>query len=132
MRLFVWIILIVLSSFDNVVSNKNSLKPNTLYIIIGSDWCPNCKSLEKQILSDTSFMNYCHNYNVSIEKIDFPQRKSLPDSVVQSNGQLAEKLNFDGNFPSIYYINSKMGICQIDQTKSNVKDFIEALKSCKN
>ncbi len=132
MKYFILLIIILLYSFDKGVSNNLDVKPNTLYIIIGSDWCPNCKSLEQRILSDTIFQKYCKSNNLSIEKIDFPQRNTLPDSIVKLNGQLAEKLHFDGSFPSIYYINPKLGICQIDPSKKNVSDFIEALNSCKN
>ncbi len=51
--------------------------PTTLYIFTGSDWCPNCKALDKNVLSDTAFIRAMADNKVSIEIVDFPQRNKI-------------------------------------------------------
>jgi thiol-disulfide isomerase/thioredoxin len=72
-----------------------------LYVFTGSDWCAGCIRLEKQILSDTSFLEGMRAHEVNVEKIDFPQRKKQAVHVVTYNRTMAEKLSFDGTFPSL-------------------------------
>jgi thiol-disulfide isomerase/thioredoxin len=72
-----------------------------LYVFSGSDWCAGCIRLERQVLSDSSFIENMKVNQITIEKIDFPQRKKLTREVSEYNRAIAQKFNFDGAFPSL-------------------------------
>ncbi len=50
-----------------------------LYIFTGSDWCVNCKRMERNILQDTLFIMTMNNHHIRVEFLDFPQKK-MPQS----------------------------------------------------
>lgn len=72
-----------------------------LIVFEGSDWCQNCRKLEKNVISDTLFGRFLTQNNIKLIRIDFPQRKILSKVQMQSNQVLAEKFQFNGVFPTI-------------------------------
>lgn len=72
-----------------------------LIVFEGSDWCPQCRRLEKEILNDSLFLTQLQSHSVFIERIDFPQRKKLSEPTRLYNTTIAEKYAFDGSFPTI-------------------------------
>ena len=72
-----------------------------LYVFEGSDWCTNCARLEKNVLADASFLDQINLLDIRIERIDFPQRKNLPEEIREHNIQVAEKYAFDGIYPGL-------------------------------
>jgi len=65
----------------------------------GSDWCPPCIMLEKQVFSQPEFAEYAVK-NVVLVKIDFPRRKPLPEAQQAANDALAQRYGIRG-FPTI-------------------------------
>jgi len=99
-----------------------------ILIFTGSDWCPNCRRLEKKILVDTAFINYTKN-RLLIEFADFPQHKKLDIATIERNKALAEKYQFKGIYPSIFILDqegNKKG--QIIYLNQSPKEFIDELK----
>lgn len=72
-----------------------------MMIFEGSDWCPNCNRLEKNILNDSGFLNYLKSNRIELIKVDFPQRKKLDKQQTSDNEQLAKRYKFEGIFPTI-------------------------------
>ena len=72
-----------------------------LIVFEGSDWCTNCRRLENNILSDSTFKAYLIKNGIKIEKIDFPQRKKLSKGEKEYNSSIADKYNFQGQYPTI-------------------------------
>ncbi len=65
----------------------------------GSDWCPWCQKLEKEVFSQDIFkQNAPANY--ILLKLDFPKKKQLPDVLKNQNLQLQNKYKVTG-FPTI-------------------------------
>lgn len=66
----------------------------------GSDWCGNCKRLEKVLFQSEDFKTYAAE-NLILLKLDFPMKKQnkLPEEQVKHNEALAEKYNPNGMFP---------------------------------
>jgi thioredoxin-related protein len=95
---FIIIVLLLLSSFT---SQTDVPKRYHLLIFEGSDWCPNCIRLEKNILTDNVFIRYLDRKNIELIKIDFPQQRKLSAEQKLNNEQTAEKYNFEGIFPTI-------------------------------
>ena len=83
--------------FENNLEHSNT----TLYIFTGSDWCADCRRLEKNVLADSAFTNEMQRNNIDIEIIDFPQRKKLPPETVKRNESIAETYDFKGIFPTL-------------------------------
>jgi len=77
-----------------------------LIVFEGSDWCPNCISFEKNVLSNDVFSKFLENNQIEIEKIDFPQRKKLSKEQIKYNASVAEKYAFDGSYPTILLTSS--------------------------
>lgn len=83
-------------------------EPNYKLIVFeGSDWCTNCRRLEKQILSKEELKNFLKESSIELEKIDFPQRKKLPKETVVYNESIAEKYGFDGTYPTVLLLNKR-------------------------
>lgn len=75
-------------------------KQDTLLIFTGSDWCLPCMQLEKNILSDSLFIQFI-SHNVEFIQADFPQKKKLDVIEEVRNEKLAELYNPKGLFPYI-------------------------------
>ena|ERR1035438_306174 len=100
----------------------------TLLIFTGSDWCPNCRRLEKKILNDTTFINFTRN-RLNLEFADFPQNKKLDDKTIEKNKALAEKYHFQGIYPTILILDQKGKVLgQIRYKNQNPIEFIQELK----
>lgn len=65
----------------------------------GSDWCPPCKALHKNVLTSADFEKYA-KANLVLVLVDFPHHDSQTDDQKQANKSLAEKYDVDG-FPTI-------------------------------
>jgi hypothetical protein len=99
-----------------------------LVIFTGSDWCPNCKQLDKTILNDSVFIKYASDKQIQIEIVDFPQRAIQSDSLKQANVKSAEFFNFNGQFPGIYLLSLKdSSIIKIDYNHESPEAFCKVL-----
>lgn len=98
-----------------------------LLVFSGSDWCSNCIRFNKEVIQDSSFDQYIAN-RLIVLKADFPQRKQLPEEVVQQNEQLAEKYNPEGYFPRILLLNSDQTVLsEIPYSRQTSDEFIRQL-----
>jgi len=108
---FLIIILLSLFSFPiespaqnipaSAVEENLSTSKAVLYIFTGSDWCVDCRRLEKNVLLDSTFVKSMKLHKIEVEIIDFPQRKKLPPEVVKHNESIAETYDFKGIFPTL-------------------------------
>jgi thioredoxin-related protein len=73
----------------------------TLFVFEGSDWCSNCRRMEKNVLSDTLFTSAMEKAHIAIERVDFPQRAKLDEATIARNDSLAQHFQFDGIFPTV-------------------------------
>ena len=71
-----------------------------LVIFSGSDWCLPCIRLEKNILTDSSFLQFARERLVMVEA-DFPQRKKIPPPLKAQYEALADRFDPEGAFPKI-------------------------------
>ncbi len=80
-------------------SLAKSEKKEVLLDFNGSDWCPPCKALRKNVLSSPQFQSYADT-NLVLVDVDFPRHKSQTEEQKKANEQLAAKYNVEG-FPTI-------------------------------
>ncbi len=69
-----------------------------LVLFTGSDWCPPCIALKKNILSQPSFEAYAQEHFVLVE-LDFPRKPASPNALA-ANKKLQRKYNVSA-FPTM-------------------------------
>ncbi len=74
----------------------------------GSDWCPPCVKLERNLLSSEEFAAFTHQKYVWL-RADFPRRKKNRISQEQKNKnkELAKRYNKKKQFPAILILNKE-------------------------
>jgi thioredoxin-related protein len=68
----------------------------------GSDWCPYCQLLHKEVLAQPAFTQFA-NQNYILVMLDFPHQKLLPDDVKQQNDDLQRQFRV-GVFPTLIVV----------------------------
>ena len=71
----------------------------------GSDWCPPCRMLQKDVLSTAEFQNFA-NKNLILVEIDFPRGKEQTRELAAQNQMLAQRFGIQA-FPSIIILNGE-------------------------
>jgi thioredoxin-related protein len=69
----------------------------------GSDWCPPCIELHKEIFSQPGFQSYAES-NLVFLTVDFPSRFRLSPEANATNDFLSEKFDVEG-FPTLVALN---------------------------
>jgi thioredoxin-related protein len=84
---------------DEALSKAQAENKLVLLEFTGSDWCPPCKLLEKEVISTAEFTKF-QNENLIFGKLDFPNRIPQSEEVKKNNATLAEKFEIDA-FPTL-------------------------------
>ncbi|HUO07714.1 MAG TPA: thioredoxin family protein [Phycisphaerae bacterium] len=92
----------------------------------GSDWCPACIELAKQVFRSTQFAKWAGKTFVLVE-VDFPNQKPQTAAVRKQNKALAAKFKVDA-FPMIVILDSheKELIRSVGYNGSTPDDWIKA------
>lgn len=69
----------------------------------GSDWCPACQTLEREVFATAPFKEYARRRLVLL-RLDFPARRPLPSEVAQQNRRLASEFGVHA-YPTILVFN---------------------------
>jgi thioredoxin-related protein len=105
-------------------------KKMVLLDFTGSDWCPWCVKLHKEVFSTPEFAEYAKDHLVLVE-VDFPQKTKLSPAQTRANEALARKYNIE-SFPTIVVLNSagaKAG--RLEYTPGGPKPFIALLEKAR-
>ena len=84
----------------NSKPDTNHVSTFTLFIFTGSDWCMNCKRLEKKVLNEPAFTESMRKNGIEIRKVDFPQHIKLAPEVLKYNQSIADNYHFNSVFPT--------------------------------
>jgi len=109
-----------------------SAQENTYRLLVfeGSDWCANCRRLEKKVLSKELTQAFFEEKGIAVQKVDFPQRKKLDADVLAQNKALAERYGFRGEFPTVLLVKTSSDESQtIPYRNQNPEEFIELVTS---
>ena len=96
----------------------------------GSDWCPWCIKLNKEVFSTTEFQEYAGKNLVAVE-VDFPRTKAQTAELKKANKELQEKYKIEG-YPTVIVLNSdgkKIG--ELGYQPGGPKPFIAELEKLK-
>lgn len=88
-----------LTDFETAKAQARSENKLLLLNFTGSDWCPPCMMLEKEVFSKPEFAEYAAKRLVLLE-LDFPRRKELPPEQLAANTKLAQTYGIEG-FPTV-------------------------------
>ena len=70
----------------------------------GSDWCPPCKMLHKEVMTSKEFAEYAKD-NLVLVELDFPKKKEQTAELKKANQDLAEKYKITG-YPTVIVLDS--------------------------
>ncbi len=85
---------------------KESDRP-LLVLFTGSDWCPPCIQIERNVLRSEEFAAFASE-NVVLMKADFLRRSPQPDEIVEQNTALSRQYPVQG-FPTVILIEPDSG-----------------------
>jgi protein disulfide-isomerase len=96
----------------------------------GSDWCPWCIKLDKEVFDTPEFKKYAAA-NLVLVEVDFPNHKPQPAAVEKANRELQEKYNID-EFPTVLVLNGDgKTVGKLGYQEGGPRKFIAALEKIK-
>lgn len=109
--IFATLALAITSAFAGWTDNyskalEQAAEENKLVLLnfTGSDWCPVCIQLDKDVFSTPAFKQFAAK-NLILVEVDFPQGKELPSNVEKQNNALQRKFKVPG-FPTLVLLDS--------------------------
>jgi thioredoxin-related protein len=118
-----------LTDYKKAQEQAKSSNKLLLLEFTGSDWCPPCRMLQKEVLSTPEFKDLASKNFVLVE-IDFPRTKEQSRELVEQNQMLAQRFGIQG-FPSIIILNTdgkKLGELVGYDPRAGWKGYIESLE----
>ncbi len=96
----------------------------------GSDWCPWCIKLSKEVFSTSEFKDYAAK-NLVLVEVDFPRVKKQTEQQKSANQALQKKYGIEG-YPTIVVLNSEgKKVGELGYQPGGPKPFIEAIEKLK-
>ncbi len=71
----------------------------------GSDWCPPCKALRKNVLSAREFLDYAKK-NLVLVDVDFPRHTAQAAELKKANEALSKKFGIEA-FPTVIVLSGE-------------------------
>jgi thioredoxin-related protein len=116
-----------LTNFEIAQARARSEKKLLLIEFTGSDWCPPCIMLGRQVFSQPEFKDYAAQHLVLLE-VDFPRTKELSAEQRAANAKLADQFGIDG-FPTVIILDSSgRKIGELGYMPGGPKPFIAAVE----
>ena len=86
------------------VGKAKAEKKPILALFTGSDWCPPCQQLEKNVLLQPAFKEFAKKHLVTLF-LDFPREAKLDEAVKKQNDSLAKKFSVEA-YPTILILSA--------------------------
>jgi len=114
---------------DFATAQRRAGEENKILLInfTGSDWCPPCIKLHREVFAQPQFADYARQHLVLLE-VDFPREKQLSAEQLAANEKLADRFRVNG-FPTIILLNpagKKIG--ELGYLPGGAKAFLAALE----
>ncbi len=95
-----------LTDYDKAIKIAEKNDKNVLVYFTGSDWCPPCKMLKKDLFESAEFLAIADDYVLLY--IDIPMNRDiLSPEQLQHNKDLSAKLNKKGSVPLLKILDKK-------------------------
>ncbi|MDB6108963.1 MAG: trxA [Pedosphaera sp.] len=120
-----------LTDLPKAQAQAKAEKKLVLMDFTGSDWCPPCKALHKNVLTSPEFEAYAKT-NLVLVVVDFPRSKEQSEELKKSNEALKDKFNIEG-FPTVILLdgNGKQLSKETGYGGASPKEFIAGLEKAK-
>lgn len=116
-----------LTNFEAAKTQARAQNKTLLINFTGSDWCPPCMMLEKEVFKQPEFAAYAAK-NLVLLEVDFPRIKMQSEEAKAANAKLAERYGIYG-FPTIVLLDSsEKEIGQLGYMPGGPKPFIAAIE----
>ncbi|MCC5843956.1 MAG: thioredoxin family protein [Verrucomicrobia bacterium] len=90
---------------DAALKDAKDLKLPVLLLFTGSDWCPPCMRLEREVFEKEAFKEFA-NENLVLQIADFPRRRRLSQKQQAANQALAQKFGIRG-YPTMVLLDAE-------------------------
>ena len=119
------------TDLPKALAQAKAEKKAVLMDFTGSDWCPPCKALHKNVLVSKEFEDYAEK-NLILVVVDFPKSKPQTEELKKANEQLQEKFKVEG-FPTIIVLDGdgKQLSKTVGYDGEKPKEFIAKLEALK-
>jgi len=94
-----------LESLPHATTQAENTGKFILMNFTGSDWCPPCQAMEKNVFNQKAFADYAAE-NLILLKLDFPRNHPQDPDIAKQNQQLAQSIGVKG-FPTIILITAE-------------------------
>jgi protein disulfide-isomerase len=104
-------------------------KKRVLLDFTGSDWCPYCIQMDKEVLTQPDFRAFAARKLILV-KLDFPRKKQMPPAEAEQNQKLQQEFSIEG-FPT-YVLLDPAGTemrRQVGYLEGGPKEFIKWAQS---
>lgn len=120
-----------LTDLDKAKATAKQEKKLVLMDFTGSDWCPPCIALHKNVLTSKEFVEFA-NENLVLVVVDFPHKTKLSEEQTKANEELAKKFKVEG-FPTVVVLdsNGKELSKNVGYGGETAKEFVAKLKALK-
>jgi protein disulfide-isomerase len=120
-----------IESFPTALTQAKAETKLVLADFNGSDWCPPCKLLKKNVLSTPAFEAYAKT-NLVLLDVDFPRKKAQSDELKKANAELRNQNKVTG-YPTliIFDATGKELKRKVGYSKESVEAIIEFIESAK-
>ena len=94
-----------LTDFETAKAKARAENKMLFINFTGSDWCPPCIMLHRQIFSQPEFAQYAAKHLVLME-VDFPRQKEQSAEQRAANEKVADQFQIEG-FPTVIVLDSQ-------------------------
>lgn len=94
-----------LTDYDKAVAKAKAENKSILLKFEGSDWCPPCMKLNKDVIATDTFQTAADDSLVLL-LADFPRKTKLPEEQQAHNDKLARKFGLEA-FPTVVLIDAE-------------------------
>jgi thioredoxin-related protein len=118
------------TDLSTALKTAKTEKKLVLVDFTGSDWCPWCIKLHKEVFDKAEFTTYAKTNFVLVE-IDFPRTKAQPAEEKKANQALANKYKIEG-YPTVVILDDEgKELKRLGYQPGGPKPFIEKLSAIK-
>jgi len=101
-----------LADLPKALTQAKAEGKSVLLFFHGSDWCPTCLEMQRQVFDSPEFAQYARRALVLVD-VDFPEKKTQSDELKQANLALKARFNFSeelgGGYPTLVLLNAAGG-----------------------
>jgi protein disulfide-isomerase len=92
------------TDYQQALAQAAKEKKRVLLDFTGSDWCPFCIQMDKEVLTQRDFKVFAA-HKLILVKLDFPRKKRVPPAEAEQNQKLQQDFAIEG-FPTYVLLDS--------------------------